>query len=97
MAEYLEATCDNVLVDPIEEKTGSILLPEDSKKKPTRGVVKSVGPGIYQNGVLVPISKLKEGDEVIFRQWAGTSCEFKGGSYIHLKQSDVLAVVKKKS
>ena len=63
------------------------------------------GDQLYSTGIewleakidLVENNELKEGDEVLFRQWAGTSCEFKGGSYIHLKQSDVLAVVRKKS
>ena len=37
---------------------------------------------------------LKEGDEVLYGKYSGTELEFDGDTYLIMRQSDVLAVVK---
>lgn len=84
---------------PQSETKGGILLPDayKSDKRPV-GIVHSVGPGKYENGVLVPMD-LKPGDTVIITSWAGI--EVKEGlsnhpqddEFVMLREEDILAVV----
>jgi chaperonin GroES len=78
-----------------EEKTaGGILLPDSAKNKPQKGKVLKVGPGkVGKDGKVRPL-QLKEGDVVLFANWAGD--EFKGGGgddVLLLREEDVLAVL----
>ena len=74
---------DRVLIAPApaEEKVGGIIIPDTAKEKPLRGKVIAVG-----NGTKDEEMTLKEGD--------GTELEFDGETYLIMRQSDVLAVVK---
>jgi chaperonin GroES len=78
-----------------EEKTaGGILLPDTAKNKPQKGKVLKVGPGkVGKDGKRTPL-QLKEGDVVLFTNWAGD--EFKGGggdNILLMREEDVLAVL----
>jgi chaperonin GroES len=78
-----------------EEKTaGGILLPDTAKNKPQKGTVVAVGPGrLTKDGKRVPV-QVKEGDVVLFTNWAGD--EFKGGggdNILLMREEDVLAVL----
>ena len=69
---------DRVLIrpDPVEEKMGSILMPDHLQSRPRRGTVLAVGPGRYDaEGALVPMG-LKGGERVVFARsrWTGRSC-----------------------
>ncbi len=80
-----------------EEKTaGGILLPDTARNKPQKGTVVSVGPGkLGKNGERIPL-QIKEGDVVLFTNWAGD--EFKGGggdNILLMREEDVLAVLDK--
>lgn len=82
---------DRVLVAPApaEEKVGGIIIPDTAKEKPLRGKVIAVG-----NGTKDEEMTLKEGDEVLYGKYSGTELEFDGETYLIMRQSDVLAVVK---
>ncbi len=78
-----------------EEKTaGGILLPDNARNKPQKGKVLSVGPGrLNKDGKHVPI-EVKEGDTVLFTNWAGD--EFKeahGENILLMRVDDILAVL----
>lgn len=45
---------------------GGIIIPEDAKKKPCRGVVLSVGPGRVEEDGVFRECKLAEGDRVLW-------------------------------
>ena len=80
-----------------EEKTaGGILLPDTAKNKPQKGTVVAVGPGrLNKDGKRTPV-QVKEGDVVLFTNWAGD--EFKGGggdNILLMREEDVLAVLEK--
>jgi chaperonin GroES len=80
-----------------EEKTsGGILLPDTAKNKPQKGTVLAVGPGKLTNdGKRVPLD-VKEGDVVLFTNWAGD--EFKqsrGEDVLLMRGDDILAVLEK--
>lgn len=82
---------DRVLVAPApaEEKVGGIIIPDTAKEKPLHGKVVAVGNGTKDEEMI-----LKEGDEVLYGKYSGTELEFDGDTYLVMRQSDVLAVVK---
>ena len=82
---------DRVLVAPApaEEKVGGIIIPDTAKEKPLHGKVIAVGNGTKDEEMV-----LKEGDEVLYGKYSGTELEFDGDTYLIMRQSDVLAVVK---
>jgi hypothetical protein len=82
---------DRVLVAPApaEEKVGGIIIPDTAKEKPLHGKVVAVGNGTKDEEMI-----LKEGDEVLYGKYSGTELEFDGETYLIMRQSDVLAVVK---
>jgi chaperonin GroES len=78
-----------------EGKTaGGILLPDSAKNKPQKGKVLAVGPGkLNKEGKRTPLT-VKEGDIVLFTNWAGD--EFKqshGDNILLMREEDVLAVL----
>ena len=88
---------DRVVVKRFEasEKTsGGILLPDTAKDKPQKGKVLAVGPGkTTKDGTFTPLD-VKEGDVVLFTNWAGD--EFKqaqGENILLMRIDDILAVL----
>jgi chaperonin GroES len=78
-----------------QEKTAAgIYLPDTAKDKPQKGKVLATGPGkLLKNGSR-KAPQLKEGDTIIFANWAGD--EFKertGDRILVMREEDVLAVV----
>ena len=61
-----------------EEKTKSgIILPDSAKEKPQAAVVVSVGPDVDQ---------VKEGDKVIYTEYAGTEVKYQEEEYTIVDQ-----------
>jgi chaperonin GroES len=86
---------DRVIVEVLEEEDVSysgIVLPDTAKEKPQRGNVVAVGPGRYEDGMLVPLD-VKKGDEVLFSKYGGTEVKVAGEEYLILRESDILAKV----
>jgi len=80
--------------DPEEKSTGGILLPDSARNKPQKGKVLAVGPGHMLKDGTRRALQLKEGDVVLFTNWAGD--EFKqshGKDVLLMREEDVLAVV----
>jgi chaperonin GroES len=78
-----------------EEKTaGGILLPDTAKDKPQRGKVLAVGPGkLSKDGKFTPLD-VKEGDVVLFTNWAGDEFkEAQGENILLMRVDDILAVL----
>lgn len=78
-----------------EEKTvGGILLPDSARNKPQKGKVLAVGPGhILKDGSRRPL-QVKEGDTVLFTNWAGDEFkEIRGEDVLLMREEDVLAVL----
>ncbi len=85
---------DYVLIDAVETtqttKSG-IILPE-SKDKPSKGVVISVGSGkVLDSGNMSPIS-VKEGDVVYFKTYAPDELTVDDKKYLVIEHSALLAV-----
>ena len=77
-----------------EKTAGGIVLPDSAKDKPQKGKVLAVGPGkLNKEGKRTPPA-VKEGDTVLFTNWAGD--EFKkgqGDNVLLMREEDVLAVL----
>ncbi len=79
-----------------EKTTGGIILPDSAKNKPQKGEVLAVGPGrLLKDGKRQPL-QVRQGDVVLFTNWAGD--EFKeshGDNILLMREEDVLAVLEK--
>ena len=92
----LEPLGDRVVLKQLvaEETTKSgIVLPGQSKEKPQQAEVVAVGPGGMVDGNEV-VMNVSVGDQVIHSKYAGTEVEFDKDTYIIVKQSDILAIIK---
>jgi chaperonin GroES len=86
---------DRVVVLPDEPEgvtKGGIILPDQAKKIPVRGVVIAAGPGkrTEATGVLIPMD-VKVGDRVLYTRYAGETIESGGKEYKILHEKDVSA------
>ncbi|RMF13586.1 MAG: co-chaperone GroES [Gammaproteobacteria bacterium] len=89
---------DRVVVRRMEEETttpGGIVLPGAAKEKPSQGEVVAVGEGrVLDNGDVRPLA-VKEGDIVVFGQYAGNSVKLDGDELLIISESEILGVVEK--
>ncbi len=87
---------DRVVVKMVEaeETTKSgLILSAASKEKPQFAEVIAVGPGAKnKDGVLVPISEIAVGNQVIISSYAGSKVKVDGEEYIIVNLSDILAI-----
>ena len=89
---------DRIVVRPLEaEETtaGGIVLPDSAKEKPQRGTVIAVGLGkLLDSGERGELS-VAVGDEVIYGKYGGTEIEVDGAEVKILRESDILAKVRR--
>lgn len=82
---------DRVVVKPFEEEkktvTG-IIIPDNAKEKPQKGVVVAVG-----NGKKDEPMTLKIGDVVLYGKYGGSEINYENETYLVMRESDVYAVV----
>ena len=91
----LKPLADRVVIKSIEavETTKSgIVLPGSAKEKPQVAEVVAVGPGGMVDGKEVSML-VKEGDKVIYSEYAGTKVKMDGEEVIIVRQADILASV----
>lgn len=86
---------DRVVIKMLEsEETtkGGIILAGAAKEKPQMAEVVAVGPGLVEDGKVVPM-EVAVGDKVLMSKYAGTEVKIDGNEYIILSQKDILAKV----
>ena len=92
----LQPLSDRIVIKPVEAETqtaGGIIIPDNAKEKPQRGVVQAVGPGRYtESGTLVPVTPAV-GQVVLYGKYAGTEIKHDGADLVILRESDVLAII----
>ena len=84
---------DRVVIKMLEsEETtkGGIILAGAAKEKPQMAEVVAVGPGVVEDGKLIPM-EVAIGDKVLMSKYAGTEVKLDGVEYIILSQKDILA------
>ena len=90
---------DRVLVKRTDEEQtseGGIVLPGSAAEKPSQGEVLAVAPGkSLENGELQAVA-VKEGDLVVFGQYAGSNTvKVDGDELVVLNEQDILGVIDK--
>ena len=76
-----------------EETTKSgIVLTGQAKEKPSQAEVIAVGPGGLVDGKEVKM-QVKVGEKVIYSKYSCTEVELDDGSFIVVKQNDILAII----
>jgi len=91
----IKPLADRVLIKmkESEETTKSgIILSTAAKEKPQIAEVIAVEPGGNVEGNNI-VMYVKENDNVIISQYAGTEIKYEGEEYLILKQSDILAII----
>ena len=87
---------DKVVVERVkaEDKTaGGIVLPDTAKEKPQQGKVLSVGDGrLLESGKRSRL-QVKEGDRIIFSNWAGNEVSVDSETLLVMSEDDILAVI----
>lgn len=80
---------ERVLVEPmeLEEKVGTIIIPDTAKEKPSMGKVVAVGTDEELQKVI------KIGDQVIYGKYAGEEIKIEGKKHLIMSRSDILAKV----
>ena len=80
------------LVEAEETTKSGIILAGSAKEKPQVAEVIAVGPGGNVDGKEI-VMCVKEGDEVIYRRYAGTDIKFENEDLILVRQSDIIGIV----
>ncbi|MCY6992208.1 co-chaperone GroES [Staphylococcus argensis] len=87
---------NRVVIKKIEQEQttkSGIVLTDSAKEKSNEGEVVAVGSGqLLDNGSRVE-PEVKEGDKVVFQEYAGTEVKQGDDKYLILSESDILAVI----
>lgn len=87
---------DRVVVRRLEEEAktaGGIVLPDSAAEKPSQGEVVAVGPGKLLDNGEVRAPGVKEGDKVVFGQYAGSTVKVDGDELLILAESEIFGVL----
>lgn len=87
---------DNILVKRLEEESmsrGGIIIPDTAKEKPSRALVKAVGPGKHAKDGSHQKPDVKVGDVVLFGKYSGTEVKLNGEDLVILRNDDILATI----
>ena len=91
MALNIKPLADRVLIAPAPAETttaSGLIIPDNAKEKPQKGIVVAVGPGTKENPVTLSV-----GDTVLYGKYAGTELQHGGKDFLIMKENDILAIV----
>jgi chaperonin GroES len=92
----IEPCGDYLVVKPIQDsvsKGGILLVQGEKAQRPDKGEVVAVGPGAYQNGMLIPM-RTHKGDVIYFAQYPNFDVTHDGQKYVMVREGQVCGVVK---
>ena len=72
----------------MKKTVSGIIIPDNAKEKPQKGVVVAVG-----NGKKDEPMTLKVGDVVLYGKYGGSEINYENETYLVMRESDVYAVV----
>lgn len=88
---------DRIIVRRVEEdevSSGGILLPDEGREKPARGIIVAVGPGKYVEGSLQRPT-VSVGEKVVFGKFSGAEVKLGFQTYLVLREEDIFIVEEK--
>ncbi|ERF48857.1 co-chaperone GroES [Staphylococcus arlettae] len=87
---------NRVIIEKVEQEQttkSGIVLTDSAKEKSNEGKIIAVGAGrLLDDGTRVT-PEVKEGDSVVFQQYAGTEIKHGEETYLILNEDDILAVI----
>jgi len=92
----IEPLGDKVVVkrlDADETTAGGIILPDSAREKPQQGKVLSVGNGKMTDEGNRAVPQVKEGDRILFANYAGTEIAVDDQELLIMSESEILAIV----
>lgn len=69
---------------PAGKTASGLLLPSDSKEKPSFAVVTAVGPDV---------KSIKKGDKILYKEYSTTSVKVDDEDFLILDEKDILATL----
>ena len=88
---------DRVLVrriEPGEEVSGGIIIPDTAKEKPMEAEVVAVGPGKRLDDGSHGEMEVSVGDTVLLGKWSGSDVKIDGEDYSIVEEKDILGIVR---
>lgn len=78
--------------DEVEDEItiGGIFIPRRAKDQPSTGRVVAVGAGLPDAPMII-----KQGEHVFYTRFAGIKIDHEGETFIIIKETDILAVIKR--
>jgi len=96
MSNLIRPLHDRVIVRANKKEdvsAGGIVIPDSASEKPSEGVVIATGTGkVLKSGKIIPMA-VKEGDRVLFGQYAGQEIKVAGEDVLVMNEEDIIAVV----
>ena len=80
-------------VEQVEQKKGSIIIPDSAKEKPSEGLVVAVGAGKRLDDGTVIAPDVKAGDHILFGKYSGSEVTVDDTEYLILREDEILAVI----
>ena len=81
-------------LDPQQQTSGGIVLPDTAQKRPSQGRVLSIGDGrLLADGARAP-HQVGEGDRILFGDYAGIEVKINGDELLIMSEDEILAVVR---
>lgn len=93
--KLLQPVGDRILVKRLEadEKTeDGLIIPENAKDKPHRGIVLACGPGSRDSMGQVHPMPVTFGDLILFSKWTPVEFKDEGVEYLIVREDDVLGI-----
>jgi len=87
---------DRVVVERKDEEAiagGVIVVPDNAKEKPIRGVVLAVGAGKPQEDGKLRALSVKIGDVVLFGKYSGTEVKLEGKEVVVMREDDIMGII----
>ena len=87
---------DNVLLrrlEAVEEKIGSIIVPDTAKEKPMTAEVIAVGAGEILKDGSRQAPEVKPGQHVLIGKYTGSEVKLDGEDYIIAHEKEILGIV----
>lgn len=74
---------------------GKLLLPQEARRKTSVGRVMWVGTGKKNKRGILAVPEVEQGQEVVYRKYAGSDLELDGASLLFVRADDILAVIER--
>jgi len=96
-ATKIQPLSDRVVIKALEESEemrGGLYIPDTAKEKPQQGEVMAVGAGkLSDEGTRLEMD-VAVGNRVLYGKYSGTEVTVDGDTFLILRESDILAIIK---